>query len=168
MLGFTDAFPEATQSAFHVEAGQDFIMDDVHCTGAEADIRDCSHYETHNCGSYEAAGVICNPVNLQSKLELVGGSNDREGILLVNGRPICDDYWDEADAVVACRQLGFMSGTPLTHLNLQSHGTNFIMDDVECTGDEEDIMECSYNRVHNCGTTEGAGVKCQRSKHKLR
>ena len=37
----------------------------------------------------------------------MGGSNEREGNLLVGNRPVCDDLWSLEDATVACKQLGF-------------------------------------------------------------
>ena len=39
------------------------------------------------------------------------------------------------------------------------------MDDVDCVGDEEDILECPSPGlgVNNCGHHEDAGVICQSS-----
>ena len=42
-------------------------------------------------------------------------------------------------------------------------GTGVILlDNVQCTGTEEDLLECPSNAVgiHNCGHTEDAGVYC--------
>ena len=62
----------------------DFIMDDVQCTGHEANIFQCSRrLEGHNCGPSEGAGVRCVP-----NIELVGGSNEKEGNVLLYGSPI--------------------------------------------------------------------------------
>ena len=41
-----------------------------------------------------------------STTELQGGSSPNQGNLFVNGKPVCDDYWDNNDAIVACRMLG--------------------------------------------------------------
>ena len=38
---------------------------------------------------------------------------------------------------------------------------NFIMDNVECVGDELSLFDCPHITNHNCGTTEGAKVTCK-------
>ena len=37
---------------------------------------------------------------------------------------------------------------------------NYTMDDVHCNGDENSLFECTYNKKHNCGRRERAGVNC--------
>ena len=34
------------------------------------------------------------------------------------------------------------------------------MDDVQCEGDEELLLNCSYSEEHNCVHAEDAGVEC--------
>ena len=60
----------------------------------------CSHTSVDNCGASEGAGVICDHITL------VGGSTTNEGNVFVNGKPVCDDAWDDTDALVTCRTLG--------------------------------------------------------------
>ena len=35
-----------------------------------------------------------------------------------------------------------------------------VLDDVKCTGNEENILNCSYDSVSNCDHSEDAGVVC--------
>lgn len=96
-------------------------------------------------------------------MSLAGGSAPGEGNVLVDGRPVCDDSWDSQDAAVVCRMLGFVSGAPTSHSEFGPVAADFVMDDVECEGDEADIRECQHLAGHNCGVTEGAGVRCASS-----
>lgn len=72
---------------------------------------------------------------------------------------ICDDAFDENDATVACRELGFSEGFPYT----DGAGSGEIwMDDVDCSGTEARLVECEFLGwgVHNCSHSEDVGVEC--------
>ena len=49
----------------------------------------------------------CQVTGLPFQPELRNGGSSSEGNLYVNGQPVCDDYWDNADARVTCRMLGY-------------------------------------------------------------
>ena len=93
-------------------------------------------------------------------VSLVGGLNENEGNVLVNSRPICDDSWDDSDASVVCRSLGYDSGIATSESAFGDVAENFIMDDVICNGDEGHIIQCPHSGSHNCDVYEGAGVRC--------
>ena len=41
------------------------------------------------------------------------------------------------------------------------HGEGIInIDDIDCDGDEDSLLNCSYTHDHNCGHSEDAGVVC--------
>ena len=90
-------------------------LDNVHCSGREESIFDCSYLSYHNCGHYEDASVQCPiPECNNTEIRLVGGSQEMEGRVEVcyGGKwgTICDNSWDTADARVVCNQLGYPSG----------------------------------------------------------
>merc|ERR1712212_528709 len=91
---------------------------------------------------------------------LVGGSGPHEGNLMIRGQPVCDDDWGGEDALVVCRQLGYDYGFPTDNSFFGPVSTDFVMDDVQCTGNEEYIWRCPHETEHNCGSSEGAGVIC--------
>ena len=77
---------------------------------------------------------------------------------------ICDDYWNNADAEVVCRQLGYLSNgaLALSYAHFGSGNGPIILDDVQCHGLEVYITDCpnaGYYQ-HNCGHSEDAGVHC--------
>ena len=168
MLGI-EGVAEPTISNLYPIDVRDFIMDDVKCKGSETDLADCPHRSSgHNCGRYEAAGVVCHGGDIFENFNItLLGSHPGEGAVLINGYAVCDDRWDSKDAGVVCRELGYKEGgDATTHINLRRINMkfkNFLLDDVQCNGDESSITECKSNGyfVHNCGLKEGAGVKCK-------
>ena len=75
---------------------------------------------------------------------------------------MCDDYWDDRDATVTCRQLGYARGTAKKQGSF-GRGTGPIwLDNMGCSGDEERIQDCKHNgfNIQNCHHGEDAGVIC--------
>ncbi|XP_023337957.1 deleted in malignant brain tumors 1 protein, partial [Eurytemora carolleeae] len=129
------------------------------------DIDECK-LGSHNCtGSLPVCVNSIGSYTCVAPVKLTGGATSREGTVYVwnqlNQRyeGVCDDSWDIQDATVACRWLGFGGGSPTTNSFFGSE-SNYIMDDMMCTGSESSLFSCPYNPKHNCGPGETAGVKC--------
>jgi len=152
MLGFSGGLP--TMESTYGSVPNNYIMDNVGCTGAENTIFQCSHLTVDDCSSSEGAGVICG------NIELKGGSEDFEGNVFIGDRPVCDDSWDDQDARVVCRMLGYPGGKHKVKSAYGSVPSTFILDDVVCTGNEETLWECPHQTTDDCGAGEGAGVIC--------
>ena len=77
---------------------------------------------------------------------------------------VCDDGWDDTDAGVVCRQLGFgSSGTAIGSAGF-GEGTGLIwLNSVTCTGNESMLLSCGHLGVgitDSCYHYEDAGVRC--------
>jgi hypothetical protein len=99
-----------------------------------------------------------------STLEIKGGDYKSGNVFATNAAgnfgPVCDDDWDNLDAIVVCRQLGFSSGMAYQGSRWGQVPTDFVMDDVQCTRYETHLYQCANSCGHNCAATEGAGVIC--------
>ena len=78
---------------------------------------------------------------------------------------VCQYGWSHEDAQVICRQLGYPEGNhQAVRYNPFGEGTGPIwLDDVFCTGTENNIMECSHygwGNTEHCDHLQDAGVIC--------
>ncbi|CAH1247198.1 DMBT1 [Branchiostoma lanceolatum] len=162
-LGFTGAERATTQASFGPGTGR-IWLDEVGCSGSETRLQNCSHggWGSHDCGHHEDAGVVCI-----ADTRLVGGSGDHEGRVEIyhDGEwgTICDDRWGQADADVACRQLGYPGAERATSSASFGRGSGQIwLDEVGCSGSETRLQNCRHGGwgSHDCGHHEDAGVVC--------
>ena len=109
-------------------------------------------------------------VCVNGDIRLVDGSTMYEGRVevCVNNAwgTVCDDFWDNNDARVVCRQAGFsdQNATARSFAFFGQGSDPIVLDDVRCTGTESRLIDCPYNPTHNCIHFEDAGVTCQPSK----
>ena len=105
-------------------------------------------------------------------VRLVGGNSYNEGRVEVNydgeWGTVCDDGWDNTDAGVVCRQLGFgSSGTAIGSGHFGQGSGSIWLDSVTCTGNESTLANCGHLGVgitRSCYHYEIAGVRCSREK----
>ena len=77
---------------------------------------------------------------------------------------MCDDGWDDTDAGVVCKQLGFgSSGTAIGSAGFGQGSGPILLNSVTCTGNESTILSCGHlgvGNTYNCYHYEDAGVRC--------
>lgn len=76
---------------------------------------------------------------------------------------VCDDGWGLPDASVVCRQLGCGIALEAPHSARFGRGLgSIVLDDVNCTGSERALSECTGRNVgeHDCDHGEDASVVC--------
>merc|ERR1719369_774974 len=86
-----------------------------------------------------------------------------KGNVYVDDKPVCDDDWDDTDAGVVCRELGFYEGgyaTKESYFGRVDLETQSGWDQVRCGGYESSLTECRHESHDDCGNSEGAGVVC--------
>ena len=101
-------------------------------------------------------------------VRLVGGSSYNEGRVEMNYNgewgTVCDNGWDDTDAGVVCRQLGFgSSGTAIGSAGVGQGSGSIWLDSVTCTGNESTLASCGHVGVgvtKGCRHHEDAGVRC--------
>ena len=101
-------------------------------------------------------------------LRLVGGSSYNEGRVEVNYNgewgTVCDDEWDDTDAGVVCRQLGFgSSGTAIGSAGFGQGSGSIWLGGIKCTGNEPALASCGHfgiNVTKSCHHAQDAGVRC--------
>ena len=102
-----------------------------------------------------------------TELRLIGGNSYKEGRVEVyyNGEwgTVCDDGWDDTDAGVVCKQLGFGSGTFIGSAGFGQGSGSIWLDSVKCNGSESILASCGHLGVGitiKCYHSKDAGVKC--------
>jgi len=167
-------------------AGDGLIwFDNINCVGTEQYIGECSHsdWRVHNCGHHEDVAVSCTGttpaanVNDSSvavtSIRLVGNSSSAGRLEILHEGvwgTVCGDFFSPAETRVACRMLGFGSGTKIDNSNYTTSRGPIWLDDVRCKGTERDIAECSHSGwgVHNCQHREDVAISCAVSKVDVR
>ena len=104
--------------------------------------------------------------NIDNPVRIVNGSNEREGRVEVawfhhHWSTICDDGWDDNDAVVVCKQLGYSGGFARGGAYFGQGTGSILLNNVNCFGNESGIFECDNRyRTHDCSHHQDAGVVC--------
>ncbi|XP_063405982.1 deleted in malignant brain tumors 1 protein-like [Mytilus trossulus] len=153
-----------------VDNGYDTIwLDDVQCKGTENRLTNCSYRGSPvSCNHGEDIGVKCfvnPPTEDQGILRLVGGSSGNNGRLEIKlyneWGTVCDDSFENVEAAVACRQLGYCSGHVLKSTVVDDGNGTIMLDDVDCLGSEDRLLNCSYDSyTGDCGHQHDIGVYC--------
>ena len=58
------------------------------------------------------------------------------------------------------RELGYYGGKYTEKSHFGQVSDDFAMDEVQCEGTEEKLLDCDYDSKEDCGKKEGLGVIC--------
>ncbi|KAG2448473.1 hypothetical protein HYH02_006365 [Chlamydomonas schloesseri] len=179
-----------------------FFVTNVTCVGTESTVSDCKQTSWGNldaCSSKDIAGALCvaptgsgsTSASVLTKAYSTDSCADWDtrinGTLFANGTwagrldvcmnnvwgTVCRRLWDDSDAVVACRALGFTNGTALKIPEYDFFRTNawdiaqpsmpIWLADLSCTGTETALSACNQRvpvGYTNCTHGMDAGIIC--------
>ena len=100
-------------------------------------------------------------------IRIIGGNNKLQGRVEIMYQGIwgtmCDDGWDDIDATVVCKELGFLNGTVARQDRFESGSGPVWLHQVGCLGNENKLSHCTHTgagNVGNCSHAQDAGVQC--------
>ncbi|KAL3866131.1 hypothetical protein ACJMK2_043461, partial [Sinanodonta woodiana] len=148
------------------------FMDNMQCTGSEKKLIDCQHGPPYGQSCMmDYASVFCYDGELPTSYTLtLSGPNNSTGavevkFLNITGR-ICADNWDDVDATVVCKEMGFSRGEAYTHYKWSTgRGENapFWTSRLNCTAKDRNLGSCEkvpFGYVDSCVSRHYAGVLC--------
>ena len=77
-----------------------------------------------------------------------------EGQVMINNQPVCDQGWDDVDAGVLCRMLGYGTGEATRGSQFGEMATNYLMTEVRCSGSELSILDCPHSLRPSCASDQ--------------
>ncbi len=103
---------------------------------------------------------------IECVLRLSNGAFDWQGIVYVRikgeWRGVCHNSFDEIDAMVACRQLGY-DNVLIFGIFREVNPIKYWIDDLQCSGSENKLCDCpssGIGQVDGCGAYNGVEVSC--------
>lgn len=173
-LNYTGGYP--VEDAEFGEGVGRIWMDELHCTGNENSLEECSFngWGIHDCWHFEDAGVHCidsesNITLNEVEFRLADGPTPNAGRVevLYNGiwGTVCDDGFDQYAADVVCRYFGYKGGVPDSDAYFGRGRGRIWMDELHCVGTENTLANCSFGGwgFNDCSHWEDAGVVCGNS-----
>ncbi|GFO24738.1 deleted in malignant brain tumors 1 protein-like, partial [Plakobranchus ocellatus] len=141
-------------------SGEQTLLDEVYCRENQ-EFLDCEHdsWGLHDCAPSEDVGIQCmnTSVRLLSAIADDPSVGSVELFITSEGGwfEVCDEEWDDNDAKVVCRELGFEDGKALKRnsLGLVSYGSLTALGsvtNVNCVGTEPSLSNCSMDSTDLC------------------
>ena len=103
--------------------------------------------------------------NIGLPIRLANGTNEKEGRVEIywnnQWSTVCDDLWDDNDATVICKRLGYSRGSARVSAYFGEGSGLILLDNVNCGVSGSNIFDCNHKfEQSNCLHNEDAGVVC--------
>ncbi|XP_003725450.2 uncharacterized protein LOC100891977 [Strongylocentrotus purpuratus] len=146
-LGFPDDNVASLGGGYYGQGSGPVYFLSVKCPEGASVLDNCTYVRenTENNHGFDAAVTCKAPIRLHGSKS--SGRSMRGIIQLYNEKwlDLCTTIWTEAESEVACRQLGYSTGSAV---RINNHETNlqFYQRDYRCIGDEEELEQCPSHR----------------------
>ncbi|XP_062571863.1 deleted in malignant brain tumors 1 protein-like [Saccostrea cucullata] len=169
-MGYSGGFP--VLSSFFGESNSEVWLSNIDCKGDENSLLNCRQLSliSTRCNSYgKNAGVVCyNSLNESVKIQNRTSTEDvivTNPQVLVRGSWIglCKDKWDDREAKIICRSLGYVGyGGLLYSMQDRNSYNELYVKDFRCIGTEQSLAECSFGIIGSdvCSINGEVGVRC--------
>ncbi|XP_062577315.1 deleted in malignant brain tumors 1 protein-like [Saccostrea cucullata] len=169
-LGYSGGFP--VLSSFFGEGNSELWLSNVNCNGDEDSLLHCKPLSLMSTSCYsngKNAGVVCyNSLNESVKIQNRTSTEDvivANPQVLIHGSWIglCKDKWDDREAKVICRSLGYVGyGGLLYSMQDRNSYNELYVKDFRCIGSEQSLAECSFGVIGSdiCSINGEVGVRC--------
>jgi deleted-in-malignant-brain-tumors protein 1 len=140
-------------------------LDDVSCDGSESFIGNCRHqgWGHNNCMHSEDVSIACNEAT-DGGVRLIGSQFEGRLEVFHEGvwGTVCNDAFDDTDAKVVCKSLGYGNVGRTLHKQFGEGTGRIWLDGVQCTGSEVSIVDCKHKDwgVHDCFHYEDVSISC--------
>ncbi|XP_052238674.1 scavenger receptor cysteine-rich domain superfamily protein-like [Dreissena polymorpha] len=150
-----------------------YVRSNITCVGNESSILNCTYDKFRACQedkflNYAVVSCLNGSLSKEPKLKLEGSEEtdmaNQMGRVLIKrygiwGR-VCPDFWNDKDADVVCRHLGFTGGVAYTY-TFSGYGL-YTLGIVGCHGNESTLFDCPVSPVRCDGQVSfgDAGVLC--------
>ncbi|CAG2216784.1 unnamed protein product [Mytilus edulis] len=144
-------------------------LNNVNCSGSESELLNCTfNTDASNCRHYGDVGIHCflncSPDG-EGGLRITDGFAGNQGRLEIYYKgewgTLCDDQFENVDAEVACRQLGYCSGLKLPSNKVHDGIGTIWLNNVICSGSESNLLNCTYNHnISPCRHYHDVGIHC--------
>uniref|UniRef100_A0A8C3JHD9 SRCR domain-containing protein n=1 Tax=Calidris pygmaea TaxID=425635 RepID=A0A8C3JHD9_9CHAR len=163
-------YAKSIQTGDRFVAGNGPVWRDAfHCEGTESCLWDCAQVTLGNptCSAGDAATVICS--GLDESLRLLGGESRCDGRVEISlhgtWSRVLDDDWNIKDAHVVCRELQCGIAEKAYYLPRSKRGMGLVgLRNVQCAGNETQLMLCKTSHPQPTGVAEDVGVICSGSR----
>jgi deleted-in-malignant-brain-tumors protein 1 len=178
-LGYQTSNAVPYSSDRYGEGNGKIWLAEVTCHGNEVLLADCLSWGwgfTYFCSHEQDIGVSCNEKSsqaLEGNIRLVNGASldDKQGRLEIyhNGYwgTVCGEGFDDTDAQVVCRQLGYSSSSAIAYgSDFYGRGSGQIwLGKVDCHGSEKRLSDCDssgFGFTYYCSHSQDVGVNCSK------